>query len=206
VPASTIFAAAFFRSDYVTGAHAVVDQPIPFSHAHHVGQLGIDCRYCHQTAEKAAYAGLPPTETCMNCHQQMWVGAETLKPVRESWRTGEPIRWNAVNLLPGYVYFDHSAHTNKGVGCVVCHGRVDQMPLTWQAQPLTMEWCVACHRDPGPRLRPESEVYSTLWKASGVPDPLTGATLQPRDEADRLVEKYHVRDARALTSCSVCHR
>ena len=205
VPGSVVLAAAFFRSDYVTAAHAVVEQPIPFSHQHHVGQLGIDCRYCHQSAEKAAYAGMPPTKTCMNCHQQMWVGSDTLKPVRESWRTDEPIHWNGVNLLPGYVYFDHSAHTNKGVGCTVCHGRMDQMPLAWQDQPLTMEWCLACHRDPGPRLRPKSEIYSTLWTASRVPDPLTGGTLQPPDEAEKLLNDYRVRDARTMTSCSFCH-
>ena len=205
VPASALFAAAFFRSDNVTGAHAVVDQPIPFSHAHHVGQLGIDCRYCHQSAGQSAYAGMPPTETCMHCHQQIWTGSDTLKPVRQSWKTGEPIHWNGVNNLPEYVYFNHSAHVNKGVGCVICHGRMDQMPLAWQDQPLTMEWCLACHRDPGPRLRPESEITSTLWKGSDVPDPLTGGTLLPRDEADKLLKEYRVRDQRIMTSCSFCH-
>jgi hypothetical protein len=195
VPAAALGLGVFYRSDYVTGAHEAVRQPVPFSHAHHVGQLGIDCRYCHQSAETAAFAGMPATQTCMNCHEQIWVGAELLKPVRESWKTGAPLRWQRVHNLPGFVYFDHSVHVAKGVGCAECHGRVDAMPLTWQEKPLTMGWCLDCHRDPAPRLRPRAEVFDMSWERG--PDDPSGA---------QLAGDYRVRDAHTLTSCSTCHR
>jgi hypothetical protein len=195
VPATALGLGIFYRSDYVTGERAAYEQPVPFSHAHHVGQLGIDCRYCHTSVEEAGFAGLPPTETCMNCHEQIWVGAETLAPVRESWKANTPLRWRRVHNLPGYVYFDHSIHVAKGVGCVECHGRVDRMPLTWQEHPLTMGWCLDCHRDPAPHLRPRGEVFNMTW-APG-PDTPSGADL---------AKEYRVRDAHTLTSCSTCHR
>jgi len=195
VPAAALGLGVFYRSDYVTGARAAAEQPAPFSHAHHVGQLGIDCRFCHATAETAAFAGMPATETCMHCHEQIWVGAAALAPVRESWQAGTPLRWKRVHNLPGFVYFHHGVHAAKGVGCAECHGRVDAMPLTWQEKPLTMGWCLDCHRDPAPHLRPRSEVFSMTW-ARGPDDPPGAA----------LAEAYRVRDSRTLTSCSTCHR
>jgi len=195
IPATALGLAIFYRSDYVTGAHAAYQQPVPFSHAHHVGQLGIDCRYCHTSVEESSFAGMPPTQTCMNCHEQIWVGADMLAPVRESWKNNKPIHWQRVHNLPGYVYFDHSAHIAKGVGCVECHGRVDEMPLTWQEKPLTMGWCLNCHRDPAPHLRPRSEVFNMTWTRG--PNTPPGA---------KLAADYAVRDAQTLTSCSTCHR
>jgi hypothetical protein len=195
VPLLAIVLGFFYRSDYVTGAHTAFRQPVPFSHAHHVGELGIDCRYCHTSVEEASFAGMPSTETCMNCHEQIWVGSQMLEPVRASWKKGEPLRWQRVHSLPGFVYFDHSIHEAKGVGCVECHGRIDRMPLTWQEKPLTMAWCLDCHRDPAPRLRPRTEVFNMTW----VRDEQT-----PSGEA--LVEQHRVRDSRRLTSCSTCHR
>lgn len=195
VPGLALGLGVFYRSDYATGAHVALRQPVPFSHAHHVGQLGIDCRYCHQSVESAAFAGMPPTETCMNCHEQIWVGADLLAPVRDSWKAGTPLRWRRVHNLPGFVYFDHSVHVAKGVGCVECHGRVDAMPLTWQDQPLTMGWCLDCHRDPAPRIRPRAEVFDMTWGPG--PDTPAGTAL---------AAEYHVRDAGVLTSCSTCHR
>jgi hypothetical protein len=138
---------------------------------------------------------MPSTETCMNCHEQIWVGADLLRPMRESWKTGKPLRWQRVHNLPGFVYFDHSAHVAKGVGCAVCHGRVDTMPLTWQEKPLTMGWCLDCHRDPAPNIRPRAEVFNMSWEREPT-DP-SGA---------QLVRDYRVRDAHALTGCSTCHR
>ena len=206
VPAIALGLGVFYRSDYVTGEHVAYNQPVPFSHAHHVGQLGIDCRYCHTSVEDAAFAGLPPTETCMNCHEQIWVGAETLAPVRDSWKTGTPLRWKRVNSVPGYVYFDHSIHVAKGVGCVECHGRVDRMPLTWQEKPMTMGWCLDCHRDPAPHLRPRAEVFNMTWSPTGEVDPVRGEPPPSGELGRRLAAEYRVRDSRVLTSCSTCHR
>src|SRR5262245_19254164 len=143
----------FTRSSYGTGAGMVHLQPVPFSHAHHAGQLGIDCRYCHTTVERSSYAGMPTTETCMHCHSQIWGGSDMLKPVRDSYKSGESLVWQRVYNLPGFVYFDHSIHVQKGVGCASCHGRVDQMPLTYQVPSLLMEWCLDCHRHPQRHLR-----------------------------------------------------
>jgi hypothetical protein len=168
------------------------------SHAHHVGQLGIDCRYCHTTVESSGFANVPPTKTCMNCHQQMWQGAELLAPVRESYKENKPIQWNRVHNLPHYVYFNHSIHVAKGVGCASCHGRMDEMNLTMQSSTLLMEWCIACHRAPENHLRPKEEVTSMTY------------TL-PKEKTQRelgleLKDKYRVRDAITMTSCSMCHR
>ena len=178
VPAAAVGLAGFYRSDYVTAEHVPFRQP---------------CRYCHQTTEDSAFAGLPPTETCMNCHQQIWVGADLLKPVRDSYQSGQPLVWQRVHRLPGFVYFHHGVHVAKGVGCAECHGRVDQMPLTWQDKPLTMGWCLDCHRNPAHHLRPRNEVFNMTWAT----DPAEGR---------RLFDEYHVRDAGTLTSCSTCHR
>jgi hypothetical protein len=186
----------FTRSSYGTGAGVMRVQPIPFSHEHHVGVLGIDCRYCHTSVENSSFAGMPPTKTCMNCHSQIWVGSAMLEPVRQSYRTGEPLQWHRVYNLAGFVYFDHSIHVQKGVGCSSCHGRIDEMPFTYQVPSLLMEWCLDCHRAPEKHLRPRSEVFAMQWQ-------------EPPDQIERgrkLKEEYQIRNTQYLTSCSVCHR
>lgn len=185
-----------FRSRYITRQSEVVNQPVPFSHNHHTAGLGIDCRYCHTSVEKSASAGIPPTSTCINCHKQIWTNAELLEPVRASFAKKEPIQWQRVHDLPDYVYFNHSVHVAKGVGCVTCHGRVDKMPLMYQAQPLTMEWCLDCHRDPAKNLRPKSEVANMKWELPA--DKAEAAALQAS-----LAKEYKVQ---SLMSCSTCHR
>jgi hypothetical protein len=189
------FLLAISRSSYVTQAGVVREQPVPFSHEHHVSGLGIDCRYCHTTVEISSFAGIPATEICMNCHAQIWSDSPMLAPVRESFRTNQAIPWTRVHNLPGFVYFDHSIHVQKGVGCVTCHGRVDQMPLMWQAQSLLMEWCLECHRRPERFIRPREEVFSMNWQPP-EDQPVLGR---------RLVKEYQI-DTELLTSCSVCHR
>ena len=181
------------RSGYVTRAGEVRDQPIPFSHQHHVGGLGIDCRYCHTSVEVSASAGLPPTRTCMNCHSQIWSQSPMLEPVRASFRDGESIEWVRVHDLPDFVYFDHSAHVNRGVGCTTCHGRVDRMPLMYQEKSLQMEWCLDCHRQPQKYVRPQSEVYNPRW-------------IPPADQSAqgrKIVDELHLQPR---TSCNTCHR
>src|SRR5262245_55890179 len=180
------------RSSYVTQTQVARVQPVPFSHQHHVGQLGIDCRYCHTTVEQSPFAGMPSTKTCMNCHQEIWFGSPMLEPVRASYRTGRPIIWERVHNLPDFVYFDHSIHVNKGVGCVQCHGRVDQMPLLYQEKSLLMEWCLDCHRNPTPQLRPREAVFRMNW------EPPADRT----DLAEQLIRHYQVRGPDQLTSCS----
>ena len=184
------------RSPYVTGADVAREQPVQFSHAHHAGALGIDCRYCHTTVEKSSFAGIPPTKTCINCHSQIWSTSAYLEPVRESWRTGKPLQWNRVHDLPDFVYFNHSIHVNKGVGCSTCHGQVDRMPLVRQIASLQMEWCIACHRAPEKVLRPRSEIYNMAWEPSA--DQLQSGSV--------LKHQYNIRGADVLTSCSTCHR
>ncbi|RMG53894.1 MAG: cytochrome C [Acidobacteria bacterium] len=191
----TTVLAAIDRSSYVTRVNVPREQPVPFSHRHHVGQLGIDCRYCHTTAEESRFAGLPPVETCMTCHSQIHKDAAMLEPVRESWRTGKPLQWVRVHDLPEFVYFDHSIHVNKGVGCVTCHGQVDEMPLMWAVNTLRMEWCLQCHRQPERYLRPREEVFNLHWKPTG--DQLALGR--------KLIKEYHIPKER-LTDCSVCHR
>jgi hypothetical protein len=182
-----------FRSPYNTRVKESRGQPVPFSHKHHVAGIGIDCRYCHTSVEKAAFAGIPPTETCMSCHSQIWSDAPILEPVRESFRTGKSLRWNRVHDLPQFVYFNHSIHVNKGMGCAVCHGRVDQMPLMYQQNTLFMEWCLDCHRQPEKYIRPKDKVFDMEYKPAEAQEVL-GA---------RLVSEYKVRK---LTDCAVCHR
>ena len=172
------------------------EQPVPFSHAHHVGGLGIDCRYCHTTVETSSFANIPPTKTCMNCHSQIWITSPTLEPVRASFRTNESIRWTRVNDLPDFVYFNHSIHVNKGVGCEICHGRVDRMPLTWQENSLQMEWCLNCHRNPEKYVRPREFVTTMGYEPAGDQEEI----------GRKLVAEYKIRDTRTLTSCSTCHR
>lgn len=180
------------RSSYNTGQGVTLEQPVPFSHDHHTVALGIDCRYCHTSVETAAYAGVPPTATCINCHKLIWNDSPMLAPVRESFASGESIEWTRVNDLPDYVYFNHSIHLAKGIGCASCHGRVDQMPLLYQAESLQMEWCLECHRNPEDQIRPREELFNMAWKA-GDQETLGAA----------LVEEYH---ANPKTDCSICHR
>jgi hypothetical protein len=184
---------ALTRSAYITQAGVARVQPVPFSHKHHVSGLGIDCRYCHTSVEESAFAGLPPTKTCMTCHAQIWATSPVLEPVRASFRSGQPLVWTRVNDLPDFVYFNHSIHVKKGVGCVTCHGRVDQMPLMWQAASLQMEWCLGCHRAPEHFVRPRQQVFSMDWEPSTYQDAL----------GKQLVQEYHIA---SRTSCSVCHR
>jgi hypothetical protein len=181
------------RSSYVTEAGVARAQPVPFSHKHHVGDNGIDCRYCHTSVETSSFAGIPSTKICMNCHSQIWADSPTLEPVRESFRTGKSIEWTRVHNLPGFVYFDHSIHVKKGVGCTTCHGQVDQMPLMWRENSLYMEWCLECHREPERFVRPRGFVFSVSWQ----PPPDQSALGR------RLVQEYKIQ---RMTSCSVCHR
>ncbi|WP_158819846.1 cytochrome c3 family protein [Granulicella sp. S156] len=160
------------RSPWVTKQGQRPDQPVPFSHKHHVEGLGLQCQYCHVSVEKSSYAGIPPTKTCMNCHSQIWTDAQLLEPVRHSWATGESINWIRVHDLPDYVYFNHEIHVNKGIGCASCHGRVDEMPLMYQQNTLQMEWCLNCHRNPGVNLRPASEIYNMAWAGPSSDKPV----------------------------------
>jgi NAD-dependent SIR2 family protein deacetylase len=182
------------RAGYSTRQGVTLRQPIPFSHDHHVGGLGIDCRYCHTSVEKSAFAGIPPTSTCINCHKLIWKDSPMLEPVRASFRTGEPIRWTRVHDLPDFTYFNHSIHISKGVGCVTCHGRVDTMPLMRQVSSLQMRWCLDCHRNPEQVLRPRSEIFNMKW------NPENQEALG-RD----LAKEYQIRSVQGLTSCSTCH-
>ena len=195
VTALTLGGYVLEKSPYNTRAGYPKNQPAPFSHEHHVRGLGIDCRYCHTSVEDSSFAGLPPTETCMTCHSQIWTNAEVLRPVRDSWASNQPLRWTRVNRVPDFVYFNHGIHVNKGVGCNTCHGEVDRMPLMWQAQTLQMGWCLACHREPEKYLRPRDQVFNMQYR-----EPENQQVL-----GSELVEKYGVVKGQ-LTNCSVCHR
>jgi hypothetical protein len=204
----SVFGAVFFlavllwlfyeleASPYTTRQYVAREQPVQFSHAHHVADDGIDCRYCHTSVEKAAFAGIPSTKICMNCHSQIWAETAYLEPVRESFRTGASIQWNRVNDLPDFVYFNHAIHVNKGIGCESCHGRVDQMPLAWQASRLQMGWCLECHRHPERYIRPREEVFTM-----GYVPAIDQAVMGPK-----LVAEYGLRSRRVLESCTTCHR
>jgi hypothetical protein len=199
----------FQRSPYVTYAGIVRPQPAPFSHQHHVAALGIDCRYCHTSVENSSFAGIPPTRTCMNCHSQIWTSAPLLEPVRESFRSGKSLVWNRVNDLPDFVYFDHSIHVTKGVGCNTCHGPVDRMPLMFNYASLQMEWCIGCHRDPAKALRPRDQVFNMRYQqpTSDLPVVIDGKSFTDQASLGTyLVGKYHVRSVLDITSCSTCHR
>ncbi|MCG8457524.1 MAG: cytochrome c family protein [Holophagales bacterium] len=188
---------AFERSPYRTNLDVVYTQPIKFSHDHHVAGLGIDCLYCHYTADRAASANIPPTELCMSCHSQVWADSPMLEPVRASYRNNEPIEWERVYDLPDYVYFDHSIHVAKGVSCYTCHGNVNEQALLKRSVTLQMNWCLDCHRDPAPNLRPPSEVTNFRW------EPPEGAG----DEYfAHLAAEADVANQQRLWSCSTCHR
>jgi Cytochrome c7 and related cytochrome c len=184
------------RSPYLTRQNFIVNQPIQFSHKHHAGDDGIDCRYCHTAVETSAVAGIPPTQTCMNCHSVLFSNVGYLEPIRESYRTDRSIRWVKVHRLPDFVYFNHSIHINKGIGCSTCHGQVNEMPLVFQARTLLMEWCIGCHRDPAQALRPLDQVFNMDWTP-----PANQEEIGKKFEAER-----HIRSTVDLTSCSTCHR
>jgi hypothetical protein len=197
------------RSPYVTYAGVARPQPVPFSHQHHVGGLGIDCRYCHTSVENSDFAGIPPTRTCMNCHSEMWTAAPMLEPVRESFRSGKSLVWNRVNDLPDFVYFDHSIHVNKGVGCNTCHGPVDRMPLMFNFASLQMEWCIGCHRGPEKVLRPRDQVFNMRYQqpSTDLPVVVDGKSFTDQMSLGKyLSNKYNLRSAMDITSCSTCHR
>ncbi len=187
---------AAYRIDqgaFITDVDVVKDQPVPFSHKHHVSDDGIDCRYCHTSVETSPFAGLPATEICMGCHSQIWKNAEVLEPVRASWQTGQSLQWTRVHDLPDFVYFNHSIHVNKGIGCSTCHGRVDQMPLMYKVNTLYMQWCINCHRDPSKYVRPRDQVFNAAYQV-------------PSDQEElgkRLVAEYKIQ---SLTDCVTCHR
>lgn len=184
-----------FWSPYVTRVNVPLDQPVPFSHKHHAEQLGIDCRYCHVSVEKSAFAGMPDSATCMSCHSQLFTDAPLLAPVRHSLATQVPLRWNRVYKLPDFVFFNHSIHVGKGIGCNVCHGQINEMPLTWKANTLYMKWCLDCHRKPEKFIRPKDKVFDMGW-----------LTASNQDTAGRaLVAQYHINTG-TLTDCSNCHR
>ena len=197
----------FYRSSYHTHVGVARPQPVEFSHEHHVGGLGIDCRYCHISVETSSFAGIPPTQICMQCHSQIWADSPKLEPVRASFRTGESIAWTRVHDVPDFVYFDHSIHIAKGVGCVECHGRVDAMPLTWRTETLHMSWCVDCHRDPEPHIRPRELVFSM--------EPWQGESQEAEEKEEKDDNLFASNTSAKLmkahqignpTSCSVCHR
>ncbi|MES2788677.1 MAG: cytochrome c3 family protein [Planctomycetota bacterium] len=222
--------AAFVRSPYVTQVNVVREQPVPFSHQHHVRELGLDCRYCHYGVEKSSSAGIPSTEICMGCHSQVWKDAEMLRPVRESFQNGTPLKWTRVHDLPDFVYFSHKIHVAKGVGCESCHGRVDEMPLMRRAASLHMDWCVECHRHPERAVRPKQDLFQfgvnrTTVAGVSMEPPLRAATATNFDLLDQsvadlsapskpgnaeelgreLVARYGIV-TRQLTDCVVCHR
>jgi len=181
------------RTPYISLINVPREQPVPFSHKHHVGGLGIDCRYCHTSVEESSFAGIPPTKTCMNCHSEIFANSPYLEPVRASFRNETAIRWTRVHDLPDFAYFNHSIHVNKGVGCTTCHGQVDRMPLMWQEKSLQMEWCLDCHRNPERYVRPRDAVFSVDYRP-------------PSNQAElgaQLVTDYQIQK---LTSCSTCHR
>jgi hypothetical protein len=183
-------------SGWNTNQSMFVEQPIQFSHAHHVGGMGIDCRYCHTSVEESAFANIPPTKTCMNCHSQIWTTAPILEPVRASFRDNKPLKWTRVHDLPDFVYFNHSIHVKQGVGCATCHGQIEKMPLVYQENTLMMQWCLNCHRNPEKYIRPRDQVFNMTWERP-ADDPGLG---------ERLVKEYNIASVGQLTNCSTCHR
>jgi hypothetical protein len=183
--------AVFVRSSYATNVGIAPQQLVPFSHQHHVNELGIDCRYCHTSVEDSHFAGIPPIKTCMNCHSQIWAGADMLAPVRDAYKAGKSIPWQRVHRLGDFCYFNHSIHVKKGIGCVTCHGQIDRMPLVRQEHTLLMEWCLDCHRQPEKHVRPREQVFSMTYQRQGP------------DEGKELVKKYNIK---SKTSCNACHR
>lgn len=195
VLAASTLAVAYIidRGPWMTGVRIAPEQPIEFSHKHHVKDDGIDCRYCHTSVENSGYAGLPPTETCMTCHSQIWTTASVTAPIRESWSSGKSIEWTRVHDLPDFVYFNHSIHINKGIGCSTCHGQVNEMPLMYKVNTLNMNWCLNCHRQPERYIRPRDQVFSMDYQYPA----------NQLEVGKKLMAEYHVR---SLTDCTTCHR
>jgi len=195
-------------------------QPVPYSHAMHAGQLGLDCRYCHSTVEKTAFAAIPPAQVCVNCHRQgnkdtgdpggIRADSRRLAPIHDSWRSGKPVNWIKIHDLPDYVFFNHSAHVNHGVGCVSCHGRIDQMDVVQQVAPLSMGWCLDCHRAPENNLRPKDQVTNLGWKPTEHPlakdKNITDVAEAQKLVGEALKKEYGIRDQQYMTSCFTCHR
>lgn len=183
------------RSPYSTAVYYTPEQPVPFSHEHHVGALGIDCRYCHTSVEQSSFAGIPSTHLCMTCHSQIFTDQKMLAPVRQSLMRGEPIHWVRVYDLADFVYFNHRVHVQNGIGCASCHGRVDKMPLMQQAKRLSMEWCLACHRNPAPNLRPLDKITAMGYEpaSDGIP-------------GEKLMKRYGIDHPNRLSECYTCHR
>jgi hypothetical protein len=214
---------AFYRSPFSTETNVAQSQPIDFSHQHHVADIGIDCRYCHTSVEDSSFAGVPPSQTCLNCHSQLFRDQPIFAALRESFRDDKPIRWTRVHDVPDYAYFDHSIHLHKGIGCVSCHGEVDEMPLMWRENTLHMEWCLECHRDPQKNIRPREFVYSITtreelsesaefqaWLQREYPDSTAAKSEETSDDleliADELLKEYGIDTAHPKTHCSACHR
>jgi hypothetical protein len=184
------------QSPYLTDVSVALQQPVPFSHKHHATELGIDCRYCHTTVETSPYAGIPPTHTCMTCHSQIWTNADMLAPVRASYQTNRSLEWTRVNAVPDFVYFDHSIHVKKGVGCTTCHGPIGEMPLTWRAETLYMRWCLECHRQPEKFVRRREDIFQANYRP-------------PSNQLElgrQLVKEYKIRPVKQLEDCYACHR
>jgi Cytochrome c7 and related cytochrome c len=199
-----------YNMSYGLNLRVPLEQPVQFSHKHHVGDDGIDCRYCHTSVEKAAFAGVPATEICMTCHSQIWTDSPLLQPVRQSWSNGRPIEWERVHDLPDFVYFNHSIHIKKGVSCVSCHGRVDEMPITWKEKTLSMRWCLDCHRNPEKNIRPRQQIYNLAWTPKTAEDrarvtPERNQKLLGTRQVQVGTDIYHVLSSFQMTNCSTCH-
>jgi len=214
-----VLGSLLYQSPYVSQAGVAREQPVPFSHEHHVRGLGIDCRYCHTGVETSSFAGIPSAKTCMSCHSQIWTNAELLEPIRQAYKTGQPVHWTRVHNLPQYVYFNHSIHVAKGVACTTCHGPVDRMPLTYQQNSLHMTWCLECHRHPDRYIGPKEAVFQSNWSSPNEMDlsgalriaemQATGPAMEfhnPSTVGEDLVQLYHVKNRKKLTDCYVCHR
>jgi len=227
VPSVWLSIAALSRSPANTKVNVPINQPIPFSHQHHTEELGIDCRYCHTGVEKSDYPGLPSTETCMSCHSQIWTNSPLLEPLRQSYATGTPIRWNQVNKLPDFVHFSHSIHVARGINCNTCHGPVQWMHITWKGNSFQMAWCLQCHRAPErylysdptrPDLDPRQQVFNIYWKLQTVGYSKLSSREQSqiqgyyngkqpwddKSEGKELVKKLGIK-VQQLSDCSVCH-
>jgi len=208
----------FYQSSYMNRVGVPPEQPVPFSHKHHVQQLGIDCRYCHTSVETSGFAGIPPAKTCMTCHSQVWTNAKVLEPVREAYRTGQPIQWAKVHRLPQFSYFNHSAHVAKGVACVTCHGPVDHMEMVSKHAPLTMQWCLECHRNPEKFVGAKEAVFKSDWVDLNHRDfdkyidlakkelPADSTATTPEEIRKALVKQRGIPGAMKMTECYVCHR
>jgi hypothetical protein len=214
-------ASAVSRSSYNTKVQIAIDQPVPFSHEHHVNELGIDCRYCHVAVEKSAHATVPATETCMSCHSQVWTNSPLLEPIRESYRTNTPMKWNQLNKVPEFVYFNHSIHINRGLNCNICHGPVQEMQLAYKGKAFFMIWCLDCHRNPEKYVAKREDTFKLYEKAQQGADK-GYSNLSPEEralahsqeyqrspeelaKAKALMKEYGVK-TKQLSDCSVCHR